>query len=372
MEKGERAQRGEENTTIDINGDLLEAILSHLPLIHLLAAYHVSQNWRYAVQSSLSNPSRIKPWLIAYVQNSRNPSMVTTCAYDPESRVWIDIPRTTMPLRYSPILSSHSNLIYMHTPSKLAFSVDPLSSTWHEVDGPKVWRSDPIVALIGSHVVIAGGSHDFELDPLAVEIYDARARTWKTCQPMPDILKVCAATTWLSVAASDLKMYLIEKNSATFCSFDPNTRTWGDTLELRPNGSIFFSLIAFSKNRLVLIGLTGDMENVESLRIWEVNSETFDCNEIGKMPSIMLGGLIDPCSSPSSINISMADNLVYVYNLSNLKVIVYCELSDCSCNWGSIQNSAITDQNQLHRFTFTCSKVGIHDLLKAFGSGKRR
>ncbi|KAL6987642.1 hypothetical protein U1Q18_013389 [Sarracenia purpurea var. burkii] len=73
--------------------------------------------------------------------------------------------------------SSHFNLLYMLSPSKLSFSLNLLHLTWHHVEAPLVWRVDPIVVAIGRCVVVAGGTYDFEDDPLAVEIYDVESRT---------------------------------------------------------------------------------------------------------------------------------------------------------------------------------------------------
>ncbi|KAF5198831.1 F-box/kelch-repeat protein [Thalictrum thalictroides] len=361
--------KDEETNAIKIHGDILEAIISCVPLIHLLPAYHVSQDWRCAVTSSLKNSCRVKPWLIAHIQNSRNFSLLVRCVFDHESLVWTEVPCVNEPFTCVPIRSSGSNLLYMLTPSKFSFSLDPLlKAKWHHVQGPKVSRLDPVVAVIGSCILIAGGIYDFEDDPLAVEVYDNKSQQWEICQSMPNFYKDSASTTWLSVAVSDKKMFLLEKSSGTFCTFDPEMKLWGDTFALKPNGSIFFSLIGFSNNRLLLIGLIGNTENVESLKIWEVNCDTFICNEVGEMPSKMLEKFIDSCSSPSSINISMAEDMIYIYNSENPKVIIHCEISKCSsCYWGTIQNSIVNDQNEMHRFTFTCSRVGINDLQKAFG-----
>ncbi|PIA61849.1 hypothetical protein AQUCO_00200089v1 [Aquilegia coerulea] len=361
--------KNEETNDIHISGDILEAIISRVPLIDLLPAYIVSQDWRCAVRSSLKNASCRKPWLIAHIQNLRSFSLVARCVFDPESGVWSEVPcANEQPFICVPIRSTDSNLLYMLTPLKFSFSLDPLKAKWHHVQGPKISRLDPIVAVIGSHIVIAGGSNDFEDDPLAVEVYDNKFQQWELCQSMPNFYKDSASTTWLSIAVSNEKMFLLEKSSGTLCTFDPNIKSWGDIFDLKPNDSIFLSLIGFSNNRLLLIGLIGNTENVESLKIWEVNCDTFVCKEVGEMPSKMLEGLIDSCSSPSSINISMAEDMIYIYNSENPNVIIHCEISKCSsCYWGSIQNSIVNDQYQMHRFTFTCSKVGINDLQKAFG-----
>lgn len=237
---------------------------------------------------------------------------------------------------------------------------------------PKVWRQDPIVAMVGSHVVVAGGTCEFEDDPLAVEVLDPKSGKWAPCEPMPTIFKGSATATWLSVAASDHKMYVLEKSSGEFCSFNLNTMKWESPSELRPEPSLLFSLIAFARDRLILFGLAGDANNATSLRLWEVNCDTLEQKEIGKMPARMLGRLKDTNSLLSSIGVALAGDFAYVYNPSNPKEIFYCDFSTRICEWGSIQNSIVSDQNRLDRFIFTCSNVTMDDIKAIFRSESGR
>lgn len=235
---------------------------------------------------------------------------------------------------------------------------------------PKVWRQDPIVAMVGSHVVVAGGTCEFEDDPLAVEVLDPKSGKWAACEPMPTIFKSSASANWLSVAASDHKMYVLEKSSGEFCSFNLNTMKWERPSELRPEPSLYFSSIAFARDRLILFGLAGDANNVTSLRLWEVNCDTLEHKEIGKMPAGMVGRLIKDADSPlSSIGVALAGDFAYVYNPSDPKEIFYCDFSTRICEWGSIQNTIVSDQNRLDRFIFTCSNVTMDDI-KAISRAK--
>ncbi|RZC57566.1 hypothetical protein C5167_004870 [Papaver somniferum] len=219
----------------------------------------------------------------------------------------------------SPLRSSHSDTLYMLSPSKFSLSSDPLHEMWLDVVGPKVWRTDPIVAIVGSCIVVAGGTCDFEDDPLTVELYDTACPGWFTCQPIPNIPKDSAASIWLSVAVSDYKMYLLEKKSGTFCSFDPSTKTWsGDigSFDLRPDPAIYFSVIGF------------------------------------------VGGL--------------AENFIYIYNSSELRDIFFCDLSARVRQWSSIRCTFLNDRVLMDRFVFTCSKVNLDNLRKAFWVGSKK
>ncbi|XVF43967.1 hypothetical protein PTKIN_Ptkin02bG0083000 [Pterospermum kingtungense] len=198
---------------VEIGGDVLESILCHLPLIHLLPPTHVSKSWNRIVFSSLRHFNKPKLWLIVHAQTSRPPYATTALAYDPRSNIWLRI-HQNQPFHYvSSLRSSNSTLLYMLSFSKFSFSFDPLHLTWHQVDPPLVWRTDPIVALVGRRVIVVGGTSDFEDDPLSVEIYDLDTRRWDTCDFMPPILKDSAASTWLFVAADPKKLYAMEQIS---------------------------------------------------------------------------------------------------------------------------------------------------------------
>ncbi|XP_026443053.1 F-box/kelch-repeat protein At1g23390-like [Papaver somniferum] len=352
-----------------IHGDVLDKIVSHIPTIHLVPSFYVSKSWQRAAFSCVRHPSRTKPWIMIYAQSRRSLSLTTTQAYDPSANVWIEITGPSTMTCTSPLRSSNSDTLYMLTPSKFSFSADPLHVKWLDIVGPRVWRADPIVAIVGSCIVVAGGAYDFEDDCLTVEIYDTACPGWFTCPPIPVILKDSAATTWLSVAVSGHKMYLLEKNSGTFCSFNTNTKRWSGTsgsCVLRPDPSIYFSIIGFAGHRLILVGLMGDAENAESLRIWEVNCDSFYCEEIGKMPLEMFGMLKNVNTMPLSIDISVAENFIYIYHASEPRDIFLCELNVGICQWGSIRCSFLNDRVLMDRIVFTSSKVSLDDLRKAF------
>ncbi|RZC57004.1 hypothetical protein C5167_015848 [Papaver somniferum] len=354
-----------------LRGDLLVEIISRLPTINLVPSSYVSRSWEHAVISCLRNPSRAKPWLIIHMQNRRNLSLVISRAYDPDSNVWIEFTGPQSTTTYtSSLQSSNSNMLYMLKPSKLSFSTDPLHIIWHEVVPPRVWRTDPTVAIVGSYLVVAGGAYDFEEDPLAVELYDmASPGNWSRCQPLPVVLRNAAAASWLSVAVLGHKMYLLDKHSGTLCSFDANKKIWSEicsTLSLHPNPSIYFSVFGFAGERLILVGLMGDSEDPKSLGIWEVDINGFDCEEIGKMPQEIFERLKSVNPMLSSIDVSLAENFIYMYHSSSPGNIFFLDLNVGACEWGSVRSSFLDDRVLMDMFVFTCSKVGLNDLRKAF------
>ncbi|ONI30416.1 hypothetical protein PRUPE_1G249900 [Prunus persica] len=366
----------EDQQEAPLYGDILESILSHVPLLYLVPACHVSKSWRHAASSSLRHFHRnIKPWLIVLTQTTRYPYVTSARAYDPASQVWIDIHPQPSDIPSIPILrSSHSTLLYMLSPSKFAFSTDPLHHTWHHAAAPLVWRTDPIVALVGHRIIVAGGTCDYEDDPLAVEMYDVTTRTWDTCDSMPAILKDSAASTWLSVAVDDSKMYVTEKISGVTYSFDPNSKAWFGPYDLRPDGSVFSSVIGFANGRLILVGAVGNAENLKGVKVWEVKGALLGRKEmIGEMPAEMVVEMVKGESGcVTSIGMSCMGNSVCLHNPAEPAEIIICELEGGGCRWVSVHNDVVNDRSRMQRLVVTCSNVGLPDLHKAVKVGAPR
>ncbi|KAL6187587.1 hypothetical protein ACLB2K_038985 [Fragaria x ananassa] len=350
-------------------GDVLESVLSKLHLIHLLPACHVSKSWHRAVSSTLRFSNRVKPWLVVHTQTTRFPYAVSSRAYDPASHVWLDVERS-LAKSISTLRSSHSTLLYMLSPSKFAFSLDALHFEWsHTKTPPLVWRTDPIVAVVGHRLVVAGGACDYEDDPLAVEMYDVKAGTWDTCDSMPAIFKDSAASTWLSVAAEGCRMYVTEKCSAVTYSFDPESKTWFGPYDLRPTPTVFSSLIGFVNGGMVLAGIVGEAEDVKGVKLWEVkmsDDESLELGEmIGDMPEMMVEKLKGESYYEPSISMSCMGGLVCFHNASDPSDLILCEVEKGGCRWSSVRN----DGTRLQRMVVTWADVGLPELQKAVQVG---
>ncbi|CAN6676166.1 unnamed protein product [Malus baccata var. baccata] len=357
----------------ELYGDILESILSRVPLLHLVPACHVSKSWKRTGSSSLRRFHRnIKPWLIVLAQATRSPYHTTARAYDPDSHAWIDIHSQPMIGSISTLRSSNS-LLYALSPSKFAFSTDPLHYTWHTVDAPLIWRTDPITGVVGHHIVVAGGTCDFEDDPLSVEMYDTVSKTWTRCDSIPAVLEDSAASTWLSVAVDDSKMYVMDKGSGVTCSFDPDSSTWSGPYDLRPDETVFSAVIGFADDRLILVGAVGSAENLEGVKVWEVNSVSFECKGlVGEMPEAMVEKLKGESDCVASIGMSCMGHMVCLHNPWSPEELILCELAEGGCSWGRVRNAAVDDRTRMQKLVVTCSKVGLPDLHKALQVGALR
>ncbi|CAK7332649.1 unnamed protein product [Dovyalis caffra] len=385
-----------------IHGDILESIFNHVPLIDLVPATYVSKSWKFAVSTSLQEGAggrrrrskyRIKPWLLIYSQTTRFPHSTTAHAYDPRSHVWVQIHQPSIKF-VSALRSSHSTLLYMLSPSIFSFSYDPLHLTWHHIKAPLMWRTDPIVAMVGKRIVIAGGTCHFEDDPLACEMYDLETSEWETCESMPAIFRESAAPTWLSVAVNSNKnkMYVVEKSTGVAYSFDPSIKAWHGPHHLRPHTitSICRYFIGFANNdRLILVGITGD-DDIESVKLWEVDCESPEIlRDIGEMPKQLVDkmkvrgddGMGFDMSTWSSISVSLMDDFVYIYSSSDGGgSIIMCEIGggdeSSADNWSSVVSMNAGNDVDRYRLTnrivLACSKVGLDDLDKAIMSKSRK
>ncbi|XP_030513272.2 F-box/kelch-repeat protein At1g23390-like [Rhodamnia argentea] len=357
-------------------GDILELTLTRVPLVDLVSASQVSRSWKRAVSSSLRHLNPIRPWLLVHSQSTRTPYAISTRAFDPRSSVWLDI-SLPQPAKHASTLrsSSSSNLLFILSPSKLSFSSDPLHLTWRHAAPPLVWRADPIVALVGHRLVVAGGAFDFDDDPLAVETYDLRAGAWEACgSTMPALLKDSSASAWLSVTADEDKMYVTDKLSGVTHSYDPEADAWHGPYDLRPHRDVYCCVIGFASGRLILVGLLGCEENVKGVKAWEVERGTWRAREIGEMPPGMVRKMKGERFCASSMSACGAGDFVYLNRDSDPGTAVWCEVvGGGDCRWGRAESPAASGgRGPAERVVFTSSNVGMSELKQALATGDPR
>ncbi|KAI4340745.1 hypothetical protein MLD38_025554 [Melastoma candidum] len=350
-------------------GDVLELALSHVPLLDLLPASRVSKSWRRAVSSSLLHLSPPKPWLLLLPFSS--PSL----AFDPRSHLWMHLPSS--PLVLSRVRSSHPDILYSLTPSSFSFSHDPFNLSWRRLSPPKVWRVDPVVALVGSRVVVAGGACDFEDDPLAVEVLDVVTAEWTSCGSMPSLLKGSSSALWLSVTADDNRMYVAERSSGRTYTYRPESHVWSGPHDLRMAPDVFQVALGCVDGRtMTVIGLIGEAEDVRGVKIWEVEVDSWATREIGEMENEMVEGLKNKSGCIWSIGVCGSRGTGYVYNPSGSEGVVRwetvtrCGGRDKAVKWDMAKNAA-AEAAVTERIVWRCVDVGINELEKAASWGRK-
>lgn len=352
----------EEGKEFEFHADVLENILSHVPLVDLVSASRVSKSWGDAVSSSLRHHRPPRPWLILHAHAA------TAHAYDPRSGVWIKISQPVKAYAAGGLRSSHSSFVYMLSSSRFSFSSDPLNLDWHHADPPLVWRQDPIVARVGDSVVVAGGGCDFGDEPLAVEIYDLKTRAWRFCDSMPGSIRDSAASSSLSITVAAEKLIVAEKSSGQMHSFDPEINSWCGPFDIRIGEakSIIDYSIGCSNNSLIVVALCR-IKNVERVKIWRGVGDGFECEEIGEMPLEYVAKLkSESLGECNSINVRVGGNIVYVYSdMWNVEEVVACELvGGGGCRWWSVRNE-VAREKTAERMVYTCAEVGIDELQRA-------
>ncbi|ESQ34440.1 hypothetical protein EUTSA_v10007835mg [Eutrema salsugineum] len=380
MENKNNNNGEEEECSID--GDILVSIVSILPLLDLDSASQVSKSWNRAVFSSLRR-LKTMPWLFVYRQRISPPYTMasTAMAYDPKSDEWIQL-KTSSPVEHvSSARSSHSTLLFALSPARFSFSVDAFHLNWRHVVPPRVWRVDPIIAVVGRSLIIAGGVCEFEDDRLAAELLDIEsgaASVWERCESMPELLWASASSTWLSVAASSEKMYVTEKRSGVACCFDPETRSWTELLDFSPvdeedDCKLYSRVIGFAGNRLIMAGITGDEDNPTGIKLWEIvvsneSSMNLKFESIGAMPKACLDKLRDSDLSLTSISFNAVGDMVYIHDAAEVGEIVAAEMEGGKlCKWRTLRNADAT-WNKSHareKVIVACSNVSFSDLKRA-------
>ncbi|KAJ6800807.1 F-box/kelch-repeat protein [Iris pallida] len=373
----------EADPPLPLFGDVLESVLSHVPTLDLLPARRVSRTWRASVVSSLRRSPRQKPWLLLRLPRA-------SVAYDPHSRSWVPLKhvldstqkfpnqqvekeaaavspyRVVSHLYSQPVRSSHPQLHFiLSSPSHLSIHRPLVSAAWTDLPSPRVWRVDPVVAAVGTTVVVAGGTWDFEdATCAAVESLDllgAGDRRWVPRDPVPSGLGGSAA--FLSVAASGGALHVLSKSSGLFSSFDAETGRWSPARDLRPDPEIELSAVGFSGERLVFVGLG---EGGTSLRLWEVDagSEPARCGEeVGSMPEEMVARLVgEGFGRMTTIGLSTAGDYAYVYNPANFEEGFFYGFVER--RWESIGRPKELDDDRTARIVFGCAAPTLDQLSK--------
>ncbi|KAF8677991.1 hypothetical protein HU200_046348 [Digitaria exilis] len=271
-------------------GDVLEAVVEHVPAPDLAAAARVSREWLRAVRAALRRRPRRLPWLVVHIQARGGGGGARRCAaaYDPCAGAWLAVPsppRHATPSHVRLVRGSRGDRVCALSLSGLAVAADPLGAApcVAAIDAPAVWRVDPVLAAVGDRVVALGGASRLALadgeDAAAVEVHDGGG--WTACEPMPDALSDSASATWLSAAATDQRVYLVERATGWASWFDPASRRWGPTRHLGPADPAVtaWGVAPGAGERLVLFGAKRADKEAECtvvVQAWEVDGDTLE------------------------------------------------------------------------------------------------
>lgn len=395
-------------------GDVLESVVSLVPAGDLAAAARVSREWLRAVRAALRRRPRRLPWLVVHLLQGRG-ARRSAAAYDPNSGAWLTarapLPHPT-PSHVRLVRGARGDRVCALSLSGLAVAGDPLGAAGCvELDAPAVWRVDPVFAAVGDRVVALGGACRLALeegeDAAAVEVHDASGGGWTSCEPVPGALRDSAAATWLSAAATERRVYLVDRASGWASWFDPATRRWGPTRRLGlADAAVSNWGVApgrgTDEERLVLFGAKRADKEAECgggvvVKAWEVDGDTLETVASSSslsdaMPSELAGRLFprddeeeddeDGWDDETALSIGVCGNAEggYVYNAAEpANGAVLYELREekatatgTVARWEWVPCAPAVRAEPLARAILGCSPVGVDELALGLGAAGPR
>ncbi|XP_073015960.1 F-box/kelch-repeat protein At3g24760-like [Primulina eburnea] len=319
-----------------LGSDLIESILSRLPITSILRAASVCKLWNSIIRSSsfktLVFDSGLFPsWLFLLGRNTH-----PLLAFDPESNDWIRFSTETGLSRDSFIASS----AFIFSPSPEKFSFRPVFDGRLCQTSPLTFpRCNPLIGVYygpdfskqARFIVVGGISSLNEEDCLAVEIFSPDENYWELCQPLNEIFQPGNSAQSLCSSLFKGKFFVYDKYSGFISSFDLKRRSWSNPKTLRPPGTLISSLISI-QNRLVLAGLCSTYNGGLEFIIWNIDERTLEFSEVAIMPRDLLSRLIDHESAQTLRNLKCAGlgRFVYVFieEFSGNFPVCVCEMSD--------------------------------------------
>ncbi|XP_047092090.1 F-box/kelch-repeat protein At1g23390-like [Lolium rigidum] len=374
--------------SLRLYGDTLESVVERVPAADLAATACVSREWLRAVRSALRRRPRrpLLPWLLVHLHGRR--CRRRTCAYDPHSGAWLTVEAPRQPATSSPppyvrvVHGAHGDRACALTASSLDVAGDPLgTSAPVSLSPPGAWRADPVLAAVGDRLVALGGACQLLAAPedTGVEVHEGGS--WAACGPMPAELRESAAATWLSVAATEQRVYVADRTTGWASWFDPSKRRWGSTRRLRPDAGVSTWGIAPGRAGagLVLFGAKrcrGDEANATTakseviVQTWEVDGDALDLSPSGAMamPTEMSGRLFpreDDDDDEVLVSIGVCGNAVggYVYNAAApANGAVFYEMQEGSGvveRWEWVPSAPLLPAEPLGRAVVACSPVAV-------------
>ncbi|KAL6840515.1 hypothetical protein ACP4OV_030325 [Aristida adscensionis] len=382
-------------------GDVLESVVARVPAPDLAATARVSREWLRAVRAALRRRPRRLPWLVVHLQGAGGRRCAA--AYDPRSGAWLAAPappRHATPSHVRLVRGARGDRVCALSLSGLAVAGDPLgAAACVALAAPGVWRVDPVFAAVGGRVVAIGGACHLALaegeDAAAVEVHDGGG--WTACEPMPDALRESAAATWLSAAATDKRVYLVERATGWASWFDPAERRWGPARRLGPDAAVSTWAVAHgsagagASERLVLFGAKRADKEAGCrvvIQTWEVDGDTLEpvpSASSDAMPSEISERLFhrdddddddddeDLNDTPPAIGVCGNGAGGYVYNAAEpangavLYELREAEEGSAVARWEWVPCAPAVRAEPLGRAILACSPVGVDDLARAAG-----
>ncbi|GLJ20750.1 hypothetical protein SUGI_0378110 [Cryptomeria japonica] len=373
---------GEALISQSLPDDVIEVIMAFLSISDAPKAAIVCKQWHSFIASSpirraLSHSlHKCKPWLFILGANKGR-----GLGFDPVARRWIHLPPLSLYSNEQDTIFMEGNgFLFSVSGDRFKFTDSFLTPRkWRDSAAAlRVWRQNPLVCYDGGKVIVIGGVHELEENPLCVEMLDLKSGESEMCDPLPGEFKHSASSTWLSSAVFNGKVYVLEKFKGDCCCFELQSKRWGKVMSVGSLASSssssqcvkYFCLAC--KVGLVIAGLI--MENGEiSFQMCIVEENKMECKKGTKlrMPGEMLKLIAgkereeeedDEYSSYAEyIECRSAGDLIYVFSKSNYMSRRRVCLFDFSKGvWEMLgDNDGCSFRNWRERVLFVCCPVTL-------------
>ncbi|KAI9116062.1 hypothetical protein K1719_012992 [Acacia pycnantha] len=367
-----------------LSSDLIELILSFLPIPTLVRTSTVCKLWYFIISSptfsSITNSRshHNQPWFFLYGFHNISPKNNQSFAFDPVSNRWLRLPTfsTLQPQQQSITSFIGTNGFFFTTAPKFCYA-RTLNPLWRATPPLHFPRANPLLGVFtdgddsSPKFIVVGGVKfignlvDIE-ERLDLEIYDPRSNSWELGPPLPADFRSGNSSSSLSSALFGGRFYVLGISSCFVSSFDLRERVWSEVQTLRPPGVVFSFLIA-CREVLVLAGICSAPLG-PSFNLWKLDPKTMELSEISVMPHTLLYSLfdIDEDDNFASLKCVGLGDFIYVFNEDYHRVYpaCLCEIDSESgrCSWRRVPHLPLP-VNKFHKVTSFCSTVSLHCVL---------
>ncbi|MED6172342.1 hypothetical protein PIB30_049196 [Stylosanthes scabra] len=369
-----------------LSTDLIELILSFLPIPALIRSSTVCKLWHSIISSVSFSKTNNKPWFFLHGIHNISSKNNQSFAFDPTSNCWFLLP--TFPTTSTATTTNQPNNSFVGTKGFFFITAPTFCYTrilrpasWHATSPLHFSRINPLLgvfndddaALHPNFIVVAGVKFignlvDIE-DRLDVEIYDPVQGTWELSPPLPADFRSGNSSSSLSSAMFKGRFYVFGIYSCFVASFDLKQRNWSEVMTLRPHPAVVFSFLIPSRNHLVLAGVCNNsVEGGCSFNLWKVDEGTMEVCEMGVMPRELLYDMFegDEDDKFASLKCVGGDDVVYVFNEDYHRIYpsCVCEIDAHSgrCSWRRLPQLP-SPVNKFHKVISFCSTLSLHSIL---------
>ncbi|KAK7292985.1 hypothetical protein RJT34_15845 [Clitoria ternatea] len=359
----------------NLSTDLIELILSLLPISTLIKVSTVCKQWHSIISSSTFSNHKSHPWFFLHGIHNLSSKNNQTFAFDPSSNTWFLLPTPPTLQHHQPNTSfTGTDSFFFITAPNFLFS-PILHPSWHPTPPLHFPRINPLLGVLNNNFIVVGGVKfignlvDIE-DRLEVEIYDPLLNSWELAPPLPIDFRSGNSSSSLCSALFKGKFFVFGIYSCFVSSFDLNRRVWSEVKTLRPRGVVFSFLVA-CRNQLVLAGvckLPNGSSSSPSFVLWKVDERNMGVSVMAVMPHELLCSLFDGDEDDKLATLKCVGlrNLVYVFNedYHRMYPACVCEIDAVSgnCEWRRVPQLP-SMMNRFHKVVSFCSTLSLHSIL---------